>query len=144
MLDEILKYIPQRPPFLFIERIVERSENSITTAKKLSPDEDFFKGHFPGNPVMPGVLLCEAAFQTGALLMSLKGESAQDKKVALVTRIQGAKFKNIARPHDELFITVELIEMLGPAAFMKGKIQALNKNIMTIEFACTLVEQEGQ
>lgn len=141
MLSEILKHIPQRPPFLFIENIVDRSADSITTSKKLTGEEDFFKGHFPGHPVMPGVLLSEACFQTGALLMSLRGESASGK-TALVTRIQGAKFKNIAKPGDTLHITVNFVEMLANAAFMKAKITVDDKTIMTIEFAATLVDGE--
>jgi len=142
MLEEILKHIPQREPFLFIEKIVDRTENSITTFKLLTGKEDFFKGHFPGAPVFPGVLMCEAVFQTGALLMALKGQSANDSKKALVTRIQGAKFKNMAKPGDELMITVDFVEMLANAAFMKGKITANSKTIMSIEFAATIIENE--
>ena len=141
--DFIKQYIPQREPFLFIESVVDRTENSITTTKKLTGEEDFFKGHFPSAPVFPGVLMCEAVFQTGALLMALKGESSNATKKALVTRIQGAKFKNMATPGDELFITVDFIEMLANAAFMKGKIKANDKTIMTIEFAATVVDNEG-
>jgi 3-hydroxyacyl-[acyl-carrier-protein] dehydratase len=142
MLETILANIPQREPFLFIEKIVERSENTITTSKKLTGEEDFFKGHFPGSPVFPGVLMCEAVFQTGALLMALKGQSANENKKALVTRIQGAKFKNMAKPGDELHITVDFVEMLANAAFMKGKITANGKNIMSIEFAATIVDNQ--
>jgi 3-hydroxyacyl-[acyl-carrier-protein] dehydratase len=136
----ILDNIPQRDPFLFIEDIIDQTENSITTKKTLTGQEDFFGGHFPGAPVFPGVLMCEAVFQTGALLMSLKGQSAGNSKTALVTRIQGAKFKNMAKPQDELHITVDFVEMLANAAFMKGKITATGKTIMTIEFAATLVD----
>jgi 3-hydroxyacyl-[acyl-carrier-protein] dehydratase len=140
MLETILAHIPQRDPFLFIEKIVDRSENSITTSKNLTGQEDFFRGHFPGRPIFPGVLMCEAVFQTGALLMALKGESAGNSKTALVTRIQSTKFKNMAKPGDHLLITVDFIEMLANAAFMKGKITSEGKTIMTIEFAATLVE----
>ena len=136
----ILDNIPQREPFLFIESIVDRSENSITTSKKLTGEEDFFRGHFPGSPVFPGVLMCESVFQTGALLMALKGESAGGNKKAVVTRIQNAKFKNMAVPGDELHITVDFIEMLANAAFMKGKITANGKTVMTIDFACAIAE----
>jgi 3-hydroxyacyl-[acyl-carrier-protein] dehydratase len=140
MLETILNNIPQREPFLFIENIVERSENTITTSKKLTGEEDFFRGHFPGKPVFPGVLMCEAVFQTGALLMALRGEAAGNSKTALVTRIQSTKFKNMAKPGDLLLITVDFVEMLANAAFMKGKITSGGKTIMTIEFAATLIE----
>lgn len=141
MVDQIiLDNIPQRDPFLFIEKIVDRTENSITVSKKLTGEEDFFRGHFPGRPVFPGVLMCEAVFQTGALLMALKGEAAGNSKTALVTRIQSTKFKNMAKPGDLLNITVDFVEMLANAAFMKGKITCEGKTVMTIEFAATLVE----
>ena len=136
----ILDHIPQREPFLFIEKVLDRSENSVTTTKKLTGEEDFFRGHFPGAPVFPGVLMCEAVFQTGALLMALKGQSAGGNKKAVVTRIQNAKFKNMAVPGDELHITVDFTEMLANAAFMKGKITANVKTVMTIEFACAIAE----
>jgi 3-hydroxyacyl-[acyl-carrier-protein] dehydratase len=140
MLETILKNIPQREPFLFIENIVEQAEDTITTSKKLTGEEDFFRGHFPGRPVFPGVLMCEAVFQTGALLMSLKGQGAGNTKTAVVTRIQNTKFKNLAKPGDLLMIKVDFIEMLANAAFMKGKISTGNKTIMTIEFAATIIE----
>lgn len=140
MLDLILANIPQRAPFLFIENIVEQAENTITTSKLLTGEEDFFRGHFPGRPVFPGVLMCEAVFQTGALLMSLKGQSAGLTKTAVVSRVQNAKFKNIARPGDLLLITVDFVESLANASFMKGKIKVGDKTVMTIEFAATLVE----
>lgn len=139
MNQEILDRIPQRDPFLYIEDIVDRTENSITTSRKITGEEDFFKGHFPGNPIMPGVLLCEACFQTGALLMSYIMDGGLGNKTAVVSRIQSAKFKNMVKPGDELEIKVELTEQIENAAYMKGKLLTNGKTALQIQFACTLV-----
>lgn len=139
MNQEILDRIPQREPFLYIEDIVDRTENTITTSKLITGKEDFFKGHFPGNPIMPGVLLCEATFQTGALLMSYIMEGGLGSKTAVVSRIQSAKFKNMVIPGDKLEIKVELTEQIANAAYMKGRLLSNGKTALQIEFACTLV-----
>lgn len=139
MNQEILDRIPQRDPFLYIEDIVDRTENSITTSRKITGEEDFFKGHFPGNPIMPGVLLCEACFQTGALLMSYIMDGGLGNKTAVVSRIQSAKFKNMVKPGDELKIKVDLTEQIENAAYMKGKLLTNGKTALQIQFACTLV-----
>lgn len=139
MNTEILNRIPQRDPFLFIDELIDRTEKSVTTKRKVTGQEECFKGHFPGNPIFPGVLLCEAAFQSGALLMSYIMEGGLTGKTAVVSRIQSAKFKQMVTPGDELTIHVELIELLGSAAFMKSKITSNNKVALQIEFACTLV-----
>tara|TARA_Y100000385_G_C12932663_1_gene567455 strand:+ start:54 stop:479 length:426 start_codon:yes stop_codon:yes gene_type:complete len=139
MNQEILSRIPQREPFLYIEDIIDRTENTITTSQKITGEEDFFKGHFPGNPIMPGVLLCEATFQTGALLMSYIMEGGLGKKTAVVSRIQSAKFKNMVKPGDQLEIKVQLTEQIANAAYMKGKLLTNGKTALQIDFACTLV-----
>jgi 3-hydroxyacyl-[acyl-carrier-protein] dehydratase len=140
MREQLLKYIPQREPFLMLDGILDETQEKVTTYKDLTGEEDWFKGHFPGNPVMPGVLMCEAVFQTGAYLMARRGEAAGPGKTALVTRIQGAKFKNMARPGDRLLVTVDFVEMLANAAFMKGKVTVGERTVMTIEFAAALVD----
>jgi len=138
----ILERIPQRAPFLYIEEMIDQTENSVTTKKFISPDEDFFRGHFPGNPVMPGVLLCEAAFQSGALLMSFVIDGGLDGKTAVVSRIQNAKFKNLVRPGDTIEINCSLVEQISNAAYMKAKITVAGKTALTIDFACTLVDKQ--
>jgi 3-hydroxyacyl-[acyl-carrier-protein] dehydratase len=140
MNQDILDRIPQRDPFLFIQDIVDRTEKTITTSYQVTGEEDFFKGHFPANPIMPGVLLSEACFQTGALLMSYLMDGGLQGKTAVVSRIQGAKFKNMVRPGDKIQMQAELTEQVGPAAYLKAKITCQGKTVMTIEFACTLVE----
>ncbi len=135
MYPAITELIPQRPPFLFVDKVVERSENKITTSLKLTGEEDFFKGHFPGNPIMPGVLLQEALFQSGAALMAGK----EGAGLGVVTRVQNAKFKNMVRPGDELQMEVELTESLANAHYMKGTTKVAGKTVLLIEFTVASV-----
>ena len=135
MYPAITELIPQRPPFLFVDKVIERSENKITTSLKLTGEEDFFKGHFPGNPIMPGVLLQEALFQSGAALMAGK----EGAGLGVVTRVQNAKFKNMVRPGDELLMEVELTESLANAHYMKGTTKVAGKTVLVIEFTVASV-----
>jgi len=137
---EILNRIPQKDPFLFINDIKDQTEDSIITTLTLTGEEDFFKGHFPGNPIMPGVLMCEACFQTGALLMSYKFDNGLKGKTAVVSRINNTKFKAMVKPGDTLEIKVDLTEQIENAAFMKGIIKVDGKKVLLIDFAVTLVE----
>lgn len=139
---EILERIPQKEPFLFIEKILDRTDSSILTSLELTGEEDFFKGHFPGNPIMPGVLMCEACFQTGALLMSYQFEEGLSNKTAVVSRINNTKFRSMVKPGDTLEISVNLTERLDNAAYMKGQIKSNGKKVLAIDFAVTLVEGE--
>ena len=141
MEEEVLKAIPHRPPFLFVDKIVELTENKITTSKEISPDEAFFQGHYPGNPIMPGVLICESIFQTGAVLMSkILGGTGEGTPV--LTRIGGAKFKNIVRPGDVLELQAELVETVSNAYFLKGSAKVGGKTAVTVEFTVSVVQAE--
>ena len=134
--QEVLDAIPQRPPFLFLDEILERGESSIICKKLVTGDEDFFKGHFPDNPIMPGVLLQETCFQAGAALMSTIGGGG----LGVVTKVENAKFKGMVRPGDELIVHVSLNESLANAYYFKGKITVSGKTVMGVNFTCALVE----
>jgi len=136
--QEVLNGIPQREPFLFVDKVISHEQNKIICQKQLTGEEDFFKGHFPGNPIMPGVLLQESVFQTGALLMSII--ETNSKGLGVVTRVEKAKFKKFAVPGDLLEMEVTLKESVSNAYFMSGKIRVAGKVIMAIDFACALVE----
>jgi 3-hydroxyacyl-[acyl-carrier-protein] dehydratase len=138
--DEIYKLIPQRPPFLFVDSIIERDELMITTSLTLTGMEDFFKGHFPGNPIMPGVLLQEALFQTAALLMG--GRAKESQSFGVVTKVSNARFKAMARPGDELVMHVEQVEQVGNAFYFKGRTQVKGKTIAAVDFTCALVSKK--
>ena len=141
-MDQILRAIPHRPPFLFVDKIVEVTETRIKATKEIKPSESFFEGHYPGNPIMPGVLICESVFQTGAILLSsIIGYSGDGTPV--LTRINNAKFKNMVKPGDILEMEAELVERVGSAFFLKGKASVAGKTAVTVEFAVTLVKSES-
>lgn len=134
-LSPIYTLIPQRPPFLFIDTLVEKSADHIHTQLHLTGDEDFFSGHFPGNPIMPGVLLCEACFQSAAALLNDGSQTG----LGVVTKIEQTKFKTMARPGDILNIKVERLEVIGNANYMKANIQVNDKTIMQTKFTVASV-----
>ena len=138
-MEEITNLIPHRQPFLFVDRVVERTKNTIQTTKRFPPEESFFAGHFPGNPIVPGVILCEAVFQSGAILLSGTVEN-KESKIPVLTRIKNVRFKKIVRPDDEITVYVELSERLRDFFYLKGEVRVLDKLAVRVEFACALVD----
>ena len=142
----IKELIPQREPFLFIDKVLESSENEIKTTFHLRPELDFFKGHFPNNPIVPGVILSESCFQSAAALIAITAESNKNEltpTLAVVSRIQEAKFKKMVKPNDTVTIKTTLIEKIANAAYFKGDmVNQDGKKILTIKFACTVVTEE--
>ena len=142
-LEEILALIPHRPPFLWVDRIVSREPDRIETEKLIPADLEVFKGHYPAHPLMPGVLLCEAIFQSGALLIAAAQAGGEGRAgVPVLTRINNAKFKREVHPGDKVAITVTVQERVGPAWFMSGKLAVGGKTAVTVDFACALVEKK--
>lgn len=139
MNDEILNAIPHRPPFLFVDEIVEQTENRIHTRKVIQAEEPFFNGHYPNYPIMPGVLICECVFQAGALLMAKKFETPEGM-VPVLSRVNNIKFKNAVYPNSVLNVTVDYVESVGPAQYMKGKAEVDGKTAVTVEFTAMLME----
>ena len=106
--DDIMNILPHRPPFLFVDKILEISDTSITGLKYVSPDESYFKGHFPGRPVMPGVLQIEAMAQVGGVLV-LSTFPDPENYLTFFARIENAKFKRTVVPGDVLIFKLELL-----------------------------------
>lgn len=134
--------IPHRPPFLFVDEVLEVERDRIVTKKLADPSAEFFRGHYPGNPVMPGVLLCECCFQAGALLIAHRLGDAADDGTPVITRIRDARFKRIVKPGDELVIEVSMDEELDGAYFLTGRMTVNDRAIMRVTFACMLVGRE--
>ena len=107
---EIINLIPHRHPFLLIDRVEEIIENeSAIGIKNVTINENFFIGHFPEFPVMPGVLIVEAMAQTAACLMSYSNKYLQKQKVVFLTSIENAKFKKMTTPGNVLKLKVRVI-----------------------------------
>ncbi|MFZ5759319.1 MAG: 3-hydroxyacyl-ACP dehydratase FabZ family protein [Thermodesulfobacteriota bacterium] len=139
----ILSRLPHRPPFLWVDEVVMLEEDRLVATTTISADLDLFRGHYPHYPLMPGVLLCEAVFQAGALLIAerLRAEGEGDVSpagVPVLTRILGARFKREVRPGDVIRIEVRLKEQVGPAWFLAGKVLVHERTAVTVDFACTL------
>jgi 3-hydroxyacyl-[acyl-carrier-protein] dehydratase len=143
-MEPIEKLIPHRPPFLFVDEIIAETDDTLTTRRRVRPDEDFFKGHYPGNPIMPGVLICESVFQSGCIFLTkqfaAKGEDLSHYTPVL-TRITEVKFKNSVKPGDELIIDVKVKDRLGRFMFLSGSVRtADNRKVLTVDFGVALVE----
>ena len=108
-LVDILKYLPHRYPFLLVDRVVEIDEDSILAYKNVTFNENFFQGHFPDNPIMPGVLILEALAQAGVILAFHRDGSDTDGKLLLFTGIDGVKFRRPVVPGDCLMLKIVII-----------------------------------
>ena len=141
-MKDFLDYMPQREPFLFVDRVVEVTDSSIQTEKQIKVDEPFFAGHFPNRPIMPGVLICEAVFQSSSILMRKRaGTSSDDGRIPLITRIANVKLKRVVLPGDLMEVEVKLKEVLGQAAYMSGKVKVEGETVLTVEFSAMLVTE---
>ena len=141
-MKNFLDYMPQRKPFLFVDRVLSVADNSIKTEKQVKADEPFFAGHFPGRPIMPGVLICEAVFQSSSILMNKRaGASSNGERIPLITRISNVKLKRIVLPGDLMEVEVKLKEIIGQAAYMAGKVKVGEKTVLTTEFTAMLVTE---
>lgn len=141
-LAEIHAAIPHRAPFLLVDEIVSRDDRRIVCRKTFAGDEFFYQGHYPQYPLTPGVLLCEAAMQAGAILLSQQFDASAGG-VPVATRINDVKFKRMVRPGETIDIEVELVERLSDAFFLKAKVSCAGKVAVRFEFACTLAKAEA-
>jgi len=118
--EEIEAILPHREPFLLIDEVVELEPGRVVARKRVRPDEWYLRGHFPGRPVMPGVLIVEAMAQTGAVAVLSQEENRG--RLALFAGIDDVRFKRIVEPGDELELECTLEKVRGPIG--KGKATA--------------------
>lgn len=140
-LDQIKAAIPHREPFLLIDEIVEQSGDRIVCRKTFSGDEFWYRGHYPDFPITPGVLLCEAAMQAGAVLLARFAAENPDA-VPVATRANNVQFRKMVLPGETVLIEVELTERLANAFFLKAKVTVDGKVATRFDFACTMTEPQ--
>jgi 3-hydroxyacyl-[acyl-carrier-protein] dehydratase len=142
-LDAIKAAIPHREPFLLIDEIVEQSDDRIVCRKKFTGDEFWYAGHYPHFPLTPGVLLCEAAMQAGAVLLAGVVADNPDK-VPVVSRMNNVKFKRMVRPGETVELEVELTEEMAGAYFMDAHVSVDGKIAVTFDFSCKMAPRNQE
>jgi UDP-3-O-[3-hydroxymyristoyl] N-acetylglucosamine deacetylase/3-hydroxyacyl-[acyl-carrier-protein] dehydratase len=137
---KIMSLLPHRPPFLLVDKILEMSENHVVGVKNVTMNEPFFIGHFPGAPVMPGVLICEAMAQSGGILI-LSTVPDPENYLTYFMKMDNVKFKNKVLPGDTLIFKLELITPIRRGiCHMQGYAYANGKLVAEAELMAQIIK----
>jgi 3-hydroxyacyl-[acyl-carrier-protein] dehydratase len=142
-INRILDAIPHRYPFLLVDRIVElEARRRVVAIKNVTFNEPFFPGHFPGAPVMPGVLIIESLAQAGAVLL-LHDMPDRDSKLIYFTGIDKARFRRTVQPGDQLRLSLEVLNLRSNACRMRGVAEVDGEMAAQAEILSALVDRES-
>lgn len=135
-IKEIMKFVPHRYPFLLIDRVLEFEENTkVVTRKNVTINEAQFQGHFPGEPVFPGVLMIENMAQSACFLLSKSAGELDESKVYYLGKVNKINFRQPVTPGDTMETTVEIITAVGSMAMVKATIRVDGKLVAKGEMA---------
>ena len=139
--EAIESKIPHRKPMLLLDEIVSQDEKTIVCRKTFAEDDFFVQGHFPGHPLVPGVIQCECCLQAGAILLAELAPSGEGV-VPVATRMDSVKFKRMVRPGDTVEVHVTLDDRVSSAYFLTGKMLLDGKPAMRLNFACSVTNPQ--
>ncbi|MDZ7807847.1 MAG: 3-hydroxyacyl-ACP dehydratase FabZ [Gracilimonas sp.] len=140
-IEQIKKILPHRYPFLLVDRVLEVDAESIKAYKNVTANEEFFNGHFPGQPIMPGVLQVEALAQAGAIMLMSQSEDPEET-LMVFTGISKCKFRKQVVPGDQLMLEVELGSKKRNFVNMTGIATVDGKVACELEASAALVSRE--
>lgn len=138
-INDIKKILPHRFPFLFVDRVLSIEEKKITAVKAVTGNEDFFNGHFPGYPLMPGVIIIEAMAQVGGVLLLSKPEYKD--RLAVFAGIDGVRFRRQVVPGDQLVMTAEILQIRGPIVKFKTSAKVNDELVTEAELMFSFVSK---
>jgi 3-hydroxyacyl-[acyl-carrier-protein] dehydratase len=136
MFPAVTDRIPHRPPFLFVDEIMEENADGLVARRTWRPGESFYEGHYPNGPITPGVLLCESVFQTAALyLAGPAGNLGQVEGVPLIVKISDVRFRNPVFPGETTTVAVKRLDSVAGFTMMSGTMVSGTKRVLTVQFS---------
>ena len=141
-ITQVMKILPHRYPFLLVDKVTKIEGNKITAVKNVSVNEPYFLGHFPGHPIMPGVLQLEAIAQVAGILMLRQADNFG--KLAYFMSAESVKWRKPVKPGDTLVIDVELTKARGKIGKAKGICSVENEPVSEADVTFMLIDREGQ
>jgi len=140
--QEVLKYLPHRYPFLLVDRIIEFEANQrIVGLKNVTINEPFFPGHFPGVPIMPGVLILESMAQVGGFLV-FKAAEDREKKLVFFAGVENARFRRPVRPGDQLHIEMTVLKIKSRIGKLHGRARVDGQVAAEAEIMFSMVSKD--
>ena len=133
---QVLERIPHRPPFLFVDEILSETPDGLVAGRTWRAEEAFYQGHYPGAPITPGVLLCEAVFQAGALYLARSlAEKGAPAGMPLLVKVTDVRFRSPVYPGDTVTIEVRKKDLMAGFYAMSGSMKRGATRILSVEFS---------